>query len=112
VQTVFHLITGDPGQQQTALNIVRNLTEDDSVEMDAIAVVAQFDGIAPVTAGGEGSDRVSDLTSRGVSFRACRRTLDAREMSESDLLDGVEVVPSGAGELTRLQHDGYAYIRP
>ena len=28
-----------------------------------------------------------------------------------NLLDGVEVVSSGVGELTRLQDAGYAYVR-
>ena len=112
MQTVFHLITGDPDQQKTALTIAENLTEDDSVEMDDIAVVAQADGIEPLTAGGTHSETVESLLETGISFKACGNTLDMEGLDESDLVDGVETVPSGAGELTRLQDDGYSYIRP
>ncbi|WP_339105337.1 DsrE family protein [Haloterrigena salinisoli] len=112
MQTVFHLIADDPKQQQTALTIAKNLTEDDSVEIDDVAVVAQADGIEPLTIGGDGSDAVEELLETGVAVKACSNTLDLKDLAESDLVDGVETVPSGGGELTRLQDEGYAYIRP
>ena len=43
---------------------------------------------------------------------ACSNTLETVDMDESDLVDGVETVPEGAVEVTRLQTDGYAYLRP
>ncbi len=112
VQTVFHLIADDPAQQQTALAIAENLTQDDSVEIDDIAIVAQADGIEPLTAGGDGSDTVESLLETGIDVKACSNTLDLKDLAESDLVEGVETVPSGGGELTRLQNEGYAYIRP
>ena len=112
MQTVFHLIADDPEQQQTALTIANNLTEDDSVEIDDIAIVAQAEGIEPLTAGGDGSDAVEELLETGVAVKACGNTLELKDLAESDLVDGVETVPSGGGELTRLQDEGYAYIRP
>jgi intracellular sulfur oxidation DsrE/DsrF family protein len=112
MRTVFHLMTGDAEEQQTALTIVENLTKDDSVELDDVAVVAQSKGIDPLTAGGNGSDRVESLVNAGVSFKACGNTLDLKNLDQSDLVEGVETVPSGAGELTRLQSEGYSYIRP
>lgn len=112
MQTVFHLIADDPQQQQTALTIAENLTEDDSVEIDDIAIVAQADGIEPLTAGGDGSDMVESLLECGPSVKARSNTLDLKGLAESDLADGVETVPSGGGELTRLQSEGYAYVRP
>ena len=42
VQTVFQLIADDPDQQRTALTIAGNLTEDHSVEIDDIAIVARY----------------------------------------------------------------------
>ncbi|WP_135806470.1 DsrE family protein [Halorussus marinus] len=112
MRTVFHLITGEEAQQQTALTVAENLSNDETVEMDDIAVVAQAEGIEPLTAGGDGSETVADLLAAGISFKACSNTLDTMDLSESDLVDGVETVSSGVGELTRLQDDGYAYIRP
>ena len=112
MRTVFHLIAGDAEDQQTTLVLAENLTKDETVEMDDIAVVAQADGIVPLTADGEGADDVRSLIGEGVSFKACSNTLEMKGIDESDLVDGVETVSSGVGELTRLQDDGYAYIRP
>lgn len=112
MQTVFHLIQGDSEDRKTALTIAENLTQDETVEMDAIEVVAQADGIEPLTADGEDSDHVRSLLDDGVAFKACGNTLDMEDLDEADLVDGVETVPTGAGELTRLQDEGYSYIRP
>lgn len=112
VQTVFHLIADEPAQRATALTIAQNLTEDDAVDMDDVAIVAQADGIEPLTAGGDGSETVESLLETGVAVKACSNTLDLKDLAESDLVEGVETVSSGGGELTRLQDEGYAYIRP
>jgi intracellular sulfur oxidation DsrE/DsrF family protein len=56
---------------------------------------------------------VLKLVERGVTFRACATTLSAREIDREDLLDGVEVVPSGITEIARLQiKEGFAYLKP
>ncbi|RBI62582.1 hypothetical protein DMJ13_09345 [halophilic archaeon] len=112
MKTVFHLIAGDEDQQKTGLTIAENLSKDETVDVDDIAVVAQANGIGPLTKGGTHSDVVESLLDAGISFKACGNTLDLEDLEESDLVDGVETVSSGAAELTRLQDDGYAYVRP
>ncbi|MFC6725885.1 DsrE family protein [Halobium palmae] len=112
MKTVFHLVQSDEQGRKTTLTIADNLTEDDTVEMEAIAVVAQADGAEPVTAGGTGSEQVESLLEKGVSVKVCSNTMELKELDESDLVDGVETVSSGAAELTRLQADDYAYVRP
>jgi len=47
-----------------------------------------------------------------VPFRGCSNTLAAFDIEESELVDGVETVPEGAVEVTRLQGEGWAYLRP
>ncbi len=112
MQTVVHLVSGDENEREIALNIAQNLLDDESGDIDTVAVVAQSEGIEPVTTDGTGSDQVQSLLDEGVSFRACRNTLDDMGLAESDLIEGVETVPEGAVELTRLQNEGYAYVRP
>jgi intracellular sulfur oxidation DsrE/DsrF family protein len=109
-QTVFHLVSGDSDDQEITLTLTENLTKDDTIEMDDVALLAQAEGIEPVRADGEMSDHVESLIDNGVSVKACSNTLSMFDLEEADLVDGVEVVSSGVGELTRLQHDGYAYI--
>ena len=112
MQTVVHIVSGDETEQETGFNIVRNLLNDESDSIDDVAVVVQAGGIRSVTAGEDLEDRVTALRDEGVAFRACANTLDAMDMEESDLVEGVETVPEGAVEVTRLQNEGYAYLRP
>ena len=42
----------------------------------------------------------------------CSIDLLAQRPTIDDLIEGVEVVPSGVGELSRLQEAGYAYLKP
>jgi len=112
MRTVFHLVQSDEQGRETTLTIADNLTKDETVEVDDIVVLAQADGAEPVTTDGAGSDQVTSLIEKDVSVRICSNTMELKELSEADLVDGVETVSSGAAELTRLQDDGCAYVRP
>lgn len=112
MQAVFHLLSGDEDEQRLALTIAQNLLEDDSVEIDDVAVVAQAGGVGALLADGGSVDAVESLLEADVAVRACGNTLQNEGREESDLVDGVETVPSGVGEVVRLQDDGYAYVRP
>jgi intracellular sulfur oxidation DsrE/DsrF family protein len=112
MRSVVHIVSGDETEQETALAIAQNLIDDESGTIDDIAVVIQAGGIETVTTGGTGDDQVESLLDEGVPFRACANTLDMMDLSESDLIDGVETVPEGAVEVTRLENEGYAYLRP
>lgn len=112
MQTVVHLVSADEAEQETALSIVRNLVEDESGTIDDVAVVAQADGIERVTVHEDEGEEVENLLADGVEFKACSNTLQMKGLEESDLVGGIETVPEGAVEVTRLQTEGYAYIRP
>ena len=112
MQSVIHLISGDESEQETALAIAKNIREDENSDIEDVAVVAQSKGIEPLTSGGASEDEVQSLMDQGVSFKACANTLEMMDMDESDLIDGVEPVPEGAVEVTRLESEGYAYLRP
>ncbi|WP_227380569.1 DsrE family protein [Haladaptatus halobius] len=112
MQSVIHLISGDETEQETALAIAQNLLDDESGTIDDVAVVIQSEGIKAVTPDGDSTEQVRSLLDEGVSFRACSNTLDMMDLNESDLIGGVETVPEGAVEVTRLENEGYAYMRP
>lgn len=109
---MIHLVSGDEREQETGLAIARNLLESESGEIDDVAVVAQAGGIESVRASGDARETVRALLADGATFSACANTLSVRDMDESDLVSGVETVPEGAVEATRLQEEGYAYLRP
>ena len=112
MQSVVHLVSGDETEQETALAISENLLADETGTIDEVAVVAQAGGVEAIRADGEYEERVRSLRDNGVSFKACSNTLDMLDMNESDLVDGIETVPEGAVEVTRLENEGYAYLRP
>jgi len=110
VQTVFHVST--PEDVRVVVAKVRNLLGDETVEMESVAVVFdRGEAIARLHADSDLADDLRDLLAEGVAFEVCRNAAQHPAVSESDLLEGVEVVSSGVGELTRLQSAGYAYIR-
>lgn len=112
MRTLVHLVSGDEAERKTGLAIVRNLLDDETDSIDDVAVVAQAGGIDAVAAGGDHEEAVRTLLSEGVAFSACANTLEARDLEASDLVAGVETVAEGAVEATRLQDEGYAYLRP
>ena len=111
MSTVFHFASGTAEQKHAIAN-VSNLLGDDSVETDTVALVANGAGIRLVST--NESEHVEDLESllgKGVDVYACRNSMDAFGIDESDLVEGVEPVPSGVGKLTTLQaREGFAYI--
>ncbi|WP_323174368.1 DsrE family protein [Natrialba sp. PRR66] len=112
MQTVVHLLSGDESEQETSLAIAQNLLDDETGSIDDVAIVVQAAGINAVKAGEDNEEQVRELLDSGVSVKACRNTLDMMDLAESDLVEGIETVPEGAVEVTRLQTEGYAYVRP
>ena len=80
----------------------REHTVEDVDPGDDVAVVAQAKGIEALTSDGEGSDDVRSLIEDGAVVKACGNTLDLFDLSEDDLVEGVETVESGTRELPRL----------
>lgn len=111
MSTVFHFSKG-PEYQAHALANVANLLNDASTDVEDVVLVANGQGVKLLVASASSHpDRITELIDRGVSFRACENSMAALDIEASALVDGVETVPAGVGELTKLQaRDGYAYI--
>lgn len=101
-----------PANRVRVLQNARTLLRDDSLDLVRLAIVAHAGGIDLLHADGSHVDRVLELIDNGVDVAACRRSMARQDVTADDLADGVRTVPSGMGELVRLQAEGYAYIRP
>ena len=84
-----------------------------------IAVVAYAAGVDFLVAGatdrkGEAyAPAVEALRAKGVEFRVCSTTLRLRDIRPEQLLEGMQLVPSGTFEVIRLQaEEGYVYLKP
>jgi intracellular sulfur oxidation DsrE/DsrF family protein len=111
MNVVFHVSSGSVFDVRHATNNVRNLIDDESVETDSITVLANGDAVYSFLETSPIEDRVGSLVDDGVRCRVCRNALRARGVDEDALVDGVEVVPSGVGELVRRQAAGDAYLK-
>ena len=73
-------------------------------------VVAYEDGIQALTVNNKETNQLlTKLANRGVTFKACRISMNAWNLTEDDFPLEVEYVPAGAPEVIRLQMDGYKY---
>ena len=55
---------------------------------------------------------VAALKNRGVKFEVCELTLRNRSLKKEQFIAEATFTPSGVVQVTRLQHQGYAYIKP
>lgn len=55
---------------------------------------------------------IDDLIFAGVEFKVCDNTLTSRQIDPDDIHPEVTRVPSGVVEITRLQQQGFAYLKP
>jgi intracellular sulfur oxidation DsrE/DsrF family protein len=109
---VVHLDEADPARQRLVLANVTNLLADLGDELGPVELVVHGPGLDAVLVGSDLAAPLADLVSQGVVLAACANTLRARGLAESDLLEGVRLVPAGVGELVRRQRQGWAYLRP
>jgi len=78
-----------------------------------IVVVAYEDGIHSLLSENEGTSQLlSKLANRGVTFKACRISMNAWGLKGDQFKLEVEYVPAGAPEMIRLQMQGYKYWKP
>lgn len=114
MKTVFHVSSSDTGDQQHAMINVANLLADQSVYSSGDEVIILANGAAVrmfVEETADHPDMVETLFDDGVSLRACGNALSSMNATDDDLLAGVEIVPSGSGELARLQSEGFGYVK-
>ncbi len=115
IKTVYHL--QDDRLATLAMNNIHNhLAADPGVK---IVLVALSTGVRAFTFGAQDaggrpfSEWVDQLAAKGVQFRVCQNSMTALKLAKSDLIETVQVVPSGVAEIARLQaREGYVYIRP
>jgi len=115
IKTVYHL----PDERLATLamnNINNHLTADPGVK---IVVVALSTGVRAFAFGAQDAggrpyaEWVDQLSAKGVEFRICQNSMNALKLTRKDLIDKVDVVPSGVAEIARLQaREGFVYIHP
>ena len=100
------------GHRRTFMQIDKILSDigEDKVKF---TVVAYEEGIQALTANNKGTSQLlTKLANRGVTFKACRISMNAWNLTENNFPLEVDYVPAGAPEVIRLQMNSYKYWHP
>ncbi|MBQ0960805.1 DsrE family protein [Ideonella sp. 4Y11] len=114
-KVVYH-INDAAGQALAGLRNVRNhLDTDPSAQ---ITVVAHANGVDFLMEGAKDRNDVqyeplvAGLKNRGVKFEICEITLKNRNLKKEQFIQEADFTPSGVVRITKLQMQGWAYLKP
>jgi uncharacterized protein len=115
-KVVYHV--GD--SQAQALSALRNLRNhldvDPTAQITVVTLGAGVDFLMEEAkeekSGTPYAPLVSALRGRGVKFEVCEITLKNRGLKRDQFIQEADFTPSGVVRLSKLQIQGYAYIRP
>jgi uncharacterized protein len=114
-QVVYHIDDAATQALKGLRNIRNHLDTDPTAK---ITVVAHANGVdflmegAKDPNGGAFSGPVAALVARGVKFEVCEITLKNRKLKKEQFIQEADFTPSGVVRLTKLQIQGFAYIKP
>ncbi|MFB6116369.1 MAG: DsrE family protein [Candidatus Nanosalina sp.] len=111
MNTVFHLSTDDPEKVSELLGNIKNLKKDETIKVNEIAAVLNADGVKAALKASEAAEYLQPLMEDSLTLKVCSNSINGRKISEEELLEDLEIVSSGVGELNRLQDEGFNYIK-
>ena len=103
-----------PERWEIALNNVKNIIEMDNT----VTVELALNGEAPalvttaMLAQNKHTDLINNFIQNKVIIRVCHHSLVNLKISPKQLFEGIEIVPSGAYEITLRQQQGFGYLKP
>jgi intracellular sulfur oxidation DsrE/DsrF family protein len=112
---VYH-VSDSASQALATLRNIRNHLDTDPTAL--VTVVTHAQGVDFLMEGAKDrSDTiyeplVAGLKNRGVVFEVCEITLKNRSLKRDQFIQEADFTPSGVVRLTKLQLQGYAYIKP
>lgn len=114
-KVVIQVSTSDPLTQRIAMNNAVNLQKAYGMDNVRVEIVAYGPGLSLLTRKSHYPDRVPSLAKQGIRFSACHNTMEGIKRKTGhmpQLLNGVQIVPSGVTRIVNLQEKGYSYVRP
>lgn len=110
---IFQIDHGGHKAIKKTLNNIKNLLEDPRLEGHiTVELIANSRGYDVYTKGNGFEKELKDLKARGVIFAQCSNTLRELHIDRKDLYPFITIVPSGVGEITLREAQGWAYIHP
>ena len=114
-QVVYH-INDSAAQALAGLRNVRNhLDTDPTAKITVVAHGAGVDFLmedAKHASGAAYGPLVAGLKNMGVRFEVCEITLKNRSLKKEQFVQEADFTPSGVVRVTKLQLQGFAYLKP
>jgi intracellular sulfur oxidation DsrE/DsrF family protein len=110
---IFQLDSGGNHAIKKTLNNIENLLQDPRVKGHVkVELLANSKGFDVYVKNNGFEKQLQHLKGQGVILAQCSNTLRELHISRKDLYPFVTIVPSGVGEITLRQAQGWAYIHP
>lgn len=110
MRNVFHLNVDDASKQSELLGNLQNLM-DSQTDVEEIAVVLNSYAVEMVEEGSEAEEFIEEFVEKDIHFYACENSLENRDISREEVVEGIETVPAGVGKIAELQDNGFNYIK-
>lgn len=110
---IFHIDAGGEATIKKTLNNIENLMNDPRLKGKvSIELLANSKGFAVYVKNNGFEEKLKHLQKEGVILSQCSNTLKELHVDRKDLYPFVSIVPSGMGEITIRESEGWAYIHP
>lgn len=110
---IFQLDAGGNGAIKKTLNNIENLLGDPRLKGKVrIELIANSKGFDVYVKNNGFEQKLRHLQEQGVMLAQCANTLRELHVDRKDLYPFISVVPSGMGEITLRESQGWAYIHP
>lgn len=113
---VAYHISDSASQALAGLRNVKNhLDTDSSAQITVVTHATGVDFLLLDAKDGNGNPyeiAIQDLVRRGVKFEVCEITLKNRNLKREQFIPEAAFTPSGVVRLSKLQGQGFAYIKP
>ncbi len=110
---IFQIDSGSQGAIKKTLNNIENLMDDPRLKGKVqIELIANSKGFAVYVKNNGFEKKLEKLQQEGVILAQCSNTLRELHIDRKDLYPFISVVPSGMGEITLRESQGWAYIHP
>ena len=110
---VLSLSERESARVNEVIGNVGNIQRYYGADKEKIALVVYGPGVHALLKGESTvKERIAGLVSIGVEILACQATMASLNKVQSDLIDGVRIVPNGIPEIVERQARGWIYVRP
>ncbi len=106
-RVIFHI--DELEKWPITLNNANNMTDYASEDVIILVNGPAIEGLKAMS---EWTERIEAILTKEVKVKACLVSLTNKGISQAELIEGVETVPSGVVYLSDQQHHGASYIKP